>query len=172
MNDADGRTETVEETTAIIQEIESRLAAHGYWTLTDGARNRINYFLEWARARSPKERESSNIALRPRTNHLFGNCSVDGKPNFKAENLYAELFEDIEKQSDNCVACPLKFDITLNKEITNQSLIEESGNLKEVTDEPNPDDGTCYRYAVVTLGKVPVLYLLYIDPARDFDFVD
>jgi len=174
----------------IIQKIESQPAVkqskgevkqtYGYLgTLNEQGKKRIQKFLTWV----SKENncEPSSIESRPRDHNLFGKC------NFKAEHLYAELFYDIAKTSYG-VSCPLKFDITLNKEITNQSLIEKDGELiekKEVGGETGtkeesgePDSERCYRYGVVTLGEVPdqkpkpVLYLLYIDPTKDFDFVD
>jgi len=178
------------EVNIIIKEIESRLSedrqpndaveqTHGYvGTLNKQGRDRIQKFLQWVS--DENKCELSSIKLRPREHQLFGTCPDDKKTNFKAANLYAELFYDIAKTSDD-VSYPLKFDITLNKEITNQSLIEEDGDLKEKEDggapgakekSGEPDPERCFRYGVVTLGEKPVLYLLYIDPTKDFDFID
>jgi len=168
MSDADNTTENMEETPPIIQGIEIRWLSAGEQTngyfgaLNEQSKKRIHKFLEWVGRQN--ECGLSTIKPRPRKHKLFG------KSNFKAENLYSELFDDIQKELNSGVTCPLKFDITLNEDITNQYLIEEANEL--IVSEKMPEDATYYRYGVVMLGDMPVLYLLYIDPAKDLDFVD
>jgi len=156
----------------IINEIENRLSVNGnscgYYSLRNKAKERIQKFLKWIA--SQPDNVSTEIELRPRTWELDGTKT---KSNFTADHLYEELFHNIKKTraSNNDgfeVSCPLKFDITLNKNLANKEL--KQGANGELEDCKNEDDEIFY--AIVTLGKMPVLYLLYIDPTKDFDFVD
>jgi len=160
------------DTSSIIDEINARLSAveqtHGYLgTLKEQGEERIGKFLNWAIAQP----HNKTIELRPRTCKLYGDGSKK-KSNFNATNLYEELFHNIKKtRTENNdgfeVSCPLKFDITLNKDLANKGLKQGANELEECNNE---DDELFY--GVVTLGNVPVLYLLYIDPSTDLDFID
>jgi len=155
------------DSTDILEKVETRLSAgeqtNGYLgTLNEQGRERIQKFLQWV---SDKNKcELSSIKSRLRKHQLFGTCPDDKKTNFKAANLYTELFYDIEKESNNDVSCPLKFDITANSLLTTLEA--------EIQTQTGKNKSEKFRYGVVKLGDVPVLYLLYIDPTKDFYFID
>jgi len=135
-------------------------------SLSEDAKNRIKAFVKWMGL----ENKGTQIKLRSRSKFLFGkgeNKEGEKVSNFKASNLYAEIFHDIgksfnEETGDYEIDWTLKFDITFNEKLTTKCLKYDDNNKLTVCDNNESDPSA--KYGEVLLGDSPVLYMLYIAP--------